>query len=48
MRYWLSKVLPVPMRSRYLTGLDGGVHTETARWWQWRGHVFFSRTTYGW
>lgn len=48
MRYWLSRVFPVPMRSRYLCGPEPYMHTETARWWQWRGRVFFVRTSPGW
>jgi hypothetical protein len=42
MLYRLSKLIPVPMRSRYGTE-DRGI--ERACWWQWRGRIFRHRIT---
>lgn len=47
MLYQLSKLLPVPMRTRY-TEPQGNVNVPYDRrvavsWWQWRGHVWAIR-----
>ena len=39
MRYLLSKLIPVRMRSTYGTAAG----RERATWWQFRGHVYRHR-----
>lgn len=41
MRYFLSKFIPVPMRSTYKAA--AGVVPERATWWQFRGRIFWHR-----
>lgn len=38
-RYWLSKLVPVRMRSNYTVSDGGSRWAERAVWWQWRGRV---------
>ncbi len=53
MRYKLSKLIPVPMRSTYgfgpFTGLPAGVTAsstrQTSTWWQWRDRILRHRIT---
>lgn len=41
MRYALSKIIPMRMRSTYMTShADEPLHHERSTWWQWRGRVF--------
>jgi len=40
MRYAMSKIIPVPMRSRYGVELGGKSFNEKASWIQWRGRIF--------
>ena len=45
-RYLLSKVVPVPMRSTYQVHPDkGSDYPERSTWWQWRGRVYRYRPT---
>lgn len=41
----LSKLIPVPMRSRYGAPGDGYSATHKATWIQWRGRIFRHRVT---
>lgn len=46
MRYLLSKIIPVPMRTRYgLVEADGSTSRWTASWVQFRGRIFRHRVT---
>lgn len=38
-RYWLSKVVPIRMRSSYTVSDGSDRWAEKAVWWQWRGRV---------
>lgn len=41
MRYRLSQLIPVPMRSRYGWSIDGGdSHLTESKWWQFRGRIW--------
>lgn len=45
-RFYLSKLVPVPMSTTYTVhdnGVDGP--TQAVSWWQWRNRVFAQRTT---
>lgn len=41
MKFALSNIIPMPFVAVY--GINEA-ETELAKWWQWRGHVFFYRT----
>lgn len=40
MRYLLSKIIPVRMRSSYGVVTSTGVVPQRSDWWQWRGRAY--------